>query len=476
MRSSLLVLCSALFLSACGGSNDPLLGDKPDDVLGVTSLKGKVIDGYVQGATVWLDFNGNEQYDEGEPKAISGDAGNYLLELTPTQMACAAYTTTYVDVPVGAIDEDLGEVTEAYQMVRPPQLSTITDDTLLHISPLTTVLWQQVKKELGNTQIESCSALVNDQAKRQALAEKIQSRIDNVVAHYNISASEIFEDFIASGNAANTALAQSIVKGLQRSYDYTATLEATYPEATEIRVVHYLGTHTYYHDDSDNHWFREVVVFMPDHFVARDDMLDDTLTEVTQPIYYRDTLDLPWQGGTLSRRRDVIYRGKNAGLECNNSETMVFTQGGVTYGLSNRSGDSPYVSTVAECDFGPLATTDVRRSFTFDYQSGENVYYLTDIRQDDLLILPNWWNVHQSPADFAPNAMVEAMQHFGHLFEDPVLVPFTSFYKRQTTYQGDDRIQIQFDHTGQWTRTHTFADGTYEVTCSTDGSTWQACG
>ena len=40
-------------------------------------LSAKVIDGYIQGANVYIDFNWNLQQDEGEPSAVDNGNGDY---------------------------------------------------------------------------------------------------------------------------------------------------------------------------------------------------------------------------------------------------------------------------------------------------------------------------------------------------------------------------------------------------------------
>ncbi|MBA6364699.1 hypothetical protein H4J42_13205, partial [Colwellia sp. BRX8-8] len=127
-----------------GGSSSP---DKPDPIVANTiSLTGKVIDGYVSGATVWLDLDGDSKFDkQTEPSVVSTESGNYSFEFTEEQASCVPYSTMYVDVPVGAIDEDLGEVTEAYQMSFPPSIEPLSDDDIRNISPLTSVIWGQLR-------------------------------------------------------------------------------------------------------------------------------------------------------------------------------------------------------------------------------------------------------------------------------------------------------------------------------------------
>ena len=105
-----------MLTTACGGggSSSTKANSAPAPTPAPSySFSGKVIDGYVSGASVWLDINGDKIHNNDEPIAVSGDAGDYTLELNGAEKECLAYATLYVDVPVGAIDEDLGEVTEA---------------------------------------------------------------------------------------------------------------------------------------------------------------------------------------------------------------------------------------------------------------------------------------------------------------------------------------------------------------------------
>ena len=148
MRLKNIVRCLSLSViliitTACGGGGDastkkvvepipvptpipdPTPVPEPEPTPPVTHVfSGKVIDGYVSGASVWLDLNGGKQHNNDEPITVSGDAGDYTLELSDDEKECLTYATLYVDIPVGAIDEDLGEVTQAYQMSKPPTILT----------------------------------------------------------------------------------------------------------------------------------------------------------------------------------------------------------------------------------------------------------------------------------------------------------------------------------------------------------------
>jgi hypothetical protein len=205
-------------------------------------MSGKVIDGYVKGATVWLDFNGNSIFDiDSEPSVISEAAGEYAFEFTEEQSECVPYSTMYVDVPIGAIDEDTGAVTEAYQMALPPSITPLTDDDIRHVSPLTSVLWEQIAANLNaSTQPNlSCENLKNNVQFRNELQDEIRSVMANLVTHYNLSEAHIFADFIAENNSQAYDVAQAIVIGLKASFGHRAKIKAQYPDAREIRVVIY---------------------------------------------------------------------------------------------------------------------------------------------------------------------------------------------------------------------------------------------
>ncbi len=97
---SLVSMGICIALTACGGGGGDS-GGTPTPPKPKAAISGKAIDGYVQGASVYLDLNFNRQWDEGEPKSITSGAGDYRLELTEAQQACAQYVPLVVDVPVG---------------------------------------------------------------------------------------------------------------------------------------------------------------------------------------------------------------------------------------------------------------------------------------------------------------------------------------------------------------------------------------
>ena len=100
---------SLLMLAACGGgggSVDNAAASLPATSSAVT-IKGVVVDGAIQGATVFLDLNDNQVHDSGEPiSGVTDAAGAFVIVadgLSPAQLATAMLVT---HVPETARDAD----------------------------------------------------------------------------------------------------------------------------------------------------------------------------------------------------------------------------------------------------------------------------------------------------------------------------------------------------------------------------------
>jgi len=76
---ALLCIISAGIIAGCGGSSGT--GNS------ATSVSGKVADGYLVNATVFLDKNRNYQLDAGEPSDITDSNGAYLLSVDSADVA-----------------------------------------------------------------------------------------------------------------------------------------------------------------------------------------------------------------------------------------------------------------------------------------------------------------------------------------------------------------------------------------------------
>lgn len=78
---AVLTIISAGIIAGCGGGGGGTTAGSS-----TTSIAGKVADGYLVDATVFLDKNRNYQLDTGEPFAITDSNGAYLLTIDPADV------------------------------------------------------------------------------------------------------------------------------------------------------------------------------------------------------------------------------------------------------------------------------------------------------------------------------------------------------------------------------------------------------
>ncbi|QEP44776.1 cadherin repeat domain-containing protein [Ectothiorhodospiraceae bacterium BW-2] len=114
---------------------DPEPNSQQQDV-----IQGKVSDGYIAGATVFIDVNGNRAWDEGEAKTVTDENGDFqLIEGRGNLIA-----TGGIDISTGLLFE--GTFTA-------PEGSTV-------ISPITTLVDQIVQNSNGNITVDDALSKV----------------------------------------------------------------------------------------------------------------------------------------------------------------------------------------------------------------------------------------------------------------------------------------------------------------------------
>ena len=471
--------CSLLF--GCGGGSSNSSQNEPDPIIPqTTTYSGKVIDGYVSGATVWLDINGNGEQDDNEPSTVSKEAGDYAFEFTDQQARCVPYATMYVSVPVGAIDEDLGEVAEAYEMSFPPALAPIEDKTLLNISPLTSVIWEQIKAKYGpqdKSKILSCDALINDASLRNEISDEIKTVTNELVQFYNLSADQMYADFIKNDNSKAYDLAQSIVTGLKSAYQQRSNIQQERPNA-EVRVRIYQSDK---HDNEykfDKSWYRDIVIFDRDLYISETVKLksESELDEVDAVLVHLQSEDSVWGDDPqytpkLKQRLDT-YRNPQGSYYCSGNERLIFTKENVTYELNNSipSRDSTDGNDCSNATFDKF----FERQYNFRYQeSGDS--YSTELffreSEAEFTKLSQWIDLKKNASTLDINELADYLSTIDYKYEDSVSV--TTNYWRKRHVSGDTQIDQYSD--GTWKKTVTNSDGTRTETCSTDGVTYGDC-
>jgi hypothetical protein len=136
-----LVAFMSIFLAGCGGGGggSSSIGTEEALVATESELTGKVIDGYISGATVCLDLNNNYTCDPDEPSALSGAGGSYTFTYEGT---IPEGIQILADIPIGAVDEDLGVVDKPYSMLAPAAHPEV-------VTPLTTLVSQEIQSSAG---------------------------------------------------------------------------------------------------------------------------------------------------------------------------------------------------------------------------------------------------------------------------------------------------------------------------------------
>ncbi|MCP4324574.1 MAG: hypothetical protein GY787_22495 [Alteromonadales bacterium] len=244
---------------------EPEISPAPDDVqidLPIAKqsvIHGKAIDGYIQGATVYLDINFNGELDSEEPYSQTGSGGGFTLEFDDSNN-CAENSPIVVDVPVGAVDEDLGMVTMAYQMVTPPKvsLSDIEDlDTERYITPLTTAIWKDLARSLPEN--ASCIVLTQNQSMLDEIKEATNEALGNIASRYGADKKDLLSDFIAGGNTELHEKAMHAVKVLKASFVAKRKIKELYSDAQSA------GSDVFEQEINGNtYWVEQIRVFFND--------------------------------------------------------------------------------------------------------------------------------------------------------------------------------------------------------------------
>jgi len=207
-------------------------------------VTGTLIDGNIEGATVFLDMNGSGELDNSEPFAITNNSGDYELKLTEEQFECRSYVPLIAHVPKGASDSNLGIVEDPYSLFYPPFVDKPPSN--VNISALTSLVWDVFKVNFFtyDATIKSftiaCDEIKENSYQITKFSNLFTSSITSVVDTYNISDHIIFDDYTNNGDSVVQALAELIIKGLKRGYresrEIAQTSLETYVEVKYLKI------------------------------------------------------------------------------------------------------------------------------------------------------------------------------------------------------------------------------------------------
>jgi hypothetical protein len=146
-----LIITAAGIIAGCGGgSGSPTSGS-------TTSISGKVADGYLVGATVFMDKNGNYKLDAGEPTATTDANGAYTMTVDAADVG--KYPIVAMATKGVTIDKDtMAAVPNSYLLSMP---ATAVSGTVSNnfISPMSSQLREMMETGKYATIQDAMSAL-----------------------------------------------------------------------------------------------------------------------------------------------------------------------------------------------------------------------------------------------------------------------------------------------------------------------------
>ena len=194
----------------------------------------KVIDGYIEGANVYIDFNWNLQQDEGEPSAEDHGEGEYYFPDDNDEFAaidnvtfdCAQKRIQVSEIPVGAVDQNRGTIGEEFTMYFVPgdpietsDSGDASTDSLINISPFTGLfldIVSSVKDDMNISEIEVVDGCGNNASSlANNVILKVQEFVSELESTYGINMDDLYDDYIASNNSERGSKAEKIANFLQ---------------------------------------------------------------------------------------------------------------------------------------------------------------------------------------------------------------------------------------------------------------------
>ena len=239
MKNKLTLLAGVVILSSCGGGGTavtPTLAElqfPTTTPVSSSPIYGtQVIDGYVEGANVFVDFNFNLVQDEGEPSGTYNTDNNEYEFLATEFSAVTNFTTNcglnrprVAEVPVGAWDSTRGYVNDAYTMLYfPHEMGT----GKANVTPFTTMLVTSINELLpsGITVADGCSSSANSVADN--IKQDVNNFLYNLETNFNISRYYFYDDFIASGDTTQQAIGEKVVDFLTTLHKVENVLKQQY--------------------------------------------------------------------------------------------------------------------------------------------------------------------------------------------------------------------------------------------------------
>lgn len=179
----------------------------------VFAISGKIIDGYISGATVYVDMNWSLAYEPGEPKAVTDANGDWRFTVDDLK-SFSCYKTAgdprpiLAEVPAGAVDRVRGVVKSPFKLVFLPSswLGVTTDIGVANVTPFTTLFSSAITEAVADSTGSTGSSIsVADAcgASANTIAARVRQSVGDIggkLKAAGVDLASFYDDFIATRN------------------------------------------------------------------------------------------------------------------------------------------------------------------------------------------------------------------------------------------------------------------------------------
>ncbi|MEZ8464097.1 hypothetical protein CWN85_04560 [Vibrio splendidus] len=467
-------------LTACGGGGGG--GSSTSAPAPQTkTLQGVAIDGYISGATAFLDISYNGVLDEGEPSSITDHEGSYELSLTGSNSDCMDYAPIVVNVPIGAIDADSpnSPITEPYQLVFPPVMTVSSEQEIKSTTPLTTVLWNQIQADLYKGGLNSCSALKQAVNTQNSIIQNVKEHDFRIANRYNIAVEDLYGDFVKDQNTELYDLAQKMMPAIKKSYQETKEIQKENPTAQQAYVDYYWQHWDYSKKNEINKWYKVKTVMTANKLIVIEhEVSADLQTELALSEHFERNGQ---KKDGLEYDKAALFSLSSDGTEysCSVQETIkqqVLPNSLTTFGVMNRSGSQqPDWESCSRQDVGAGFMQTLTADLVGDYKD-QFTQVQAKFNFENNAPHPEWVNLGDS-LDNVSRSDFDALNYLSVDFDDNSSYGADNWnrhkyaYIENTPFDYTQTITSKYSQ-GNWTKGYYYQNGTSRFECSDDGVTW----
>lgn len=156
MKNHIITITAALtvgLIAGCGG------GSSSSMPTASTTVSGAVADGYLVGATVFMDKNGNYQLDAGEPSTTTDVNGAYSLTINPADVG--KYPIVAMAIKGQTIDKDTSLTVPNSYMLSMPATAVSGTINSNFISPMSSLIREKMAANPSMTLTDAMTQLRN---------------------------------------------------------------------------------------------------------------------------------------------------------------------------------------------------------------------------------------------------------------------------------------------------------------------------